>query len=182
MPLPGSDTRFSVRSTNWINIQDWPLAMPKLTPQPMDLLCPACGWSRTCGPLEMLEQLRAANMLRLGASVEGDLLLELFSVAAGKATCPDCGRVGLMAAPEDHSKVEWPSGRKCDLCGSVIARERLQVLPGAKHCAECQEEQENDRGETDVDYCPRCGGLRHLRPNRSGGVTKYAMFCPACHR
>jgi hypothetical protein len=130
----------------------------------------------------MVEQLRSAKMLRFGADIEPELLDELFAVAAGKSTCPDCEHVGLTAAAEDTSAVEWPGGRPCELCGGVISRERLRVLPSTKRCASCQHEQESGDTSGDADYCPRCGSIRQLRPTRSGGVTHYAMFCPACHR
>jgi RNA polymerase-binding transcription factor DksA len=68
------------------------------------------------------------------------------------------------------------------MCGLPIPRERLKVLPGTKRCANCQQEQESGQTAGDADYCPRCGAIRELRPSRAGGVTRYAMFCPACHR
>ncbi len=148
----------------------------------MELLCPACGWSKSCGPLAMLEQLRSVQMLRAGAIVEPAMLTELFVAAAGKSTCPDCGRAGLAAIPEDPSAVQWPGGRLCEMCGRPIPRERLAALPGTKHCANCQQAIERGQDGGEADYCPRCGTVRQLRLTRSDGLTRYAMFCPACHR
>jgi RNA polymerase-binding transcription factor DksA len=68
------------------------------------------------------------------------------------------------------------------MCGHAISRERMQALPGSKLCAKCQEMIERGEVPVEVDYCPRCGTIRELRPTQSSGLTRYAMFCPACHR
>ena len=150
--------------------------------QIVELLCPQCGWSKSCGPIAQLEQLRSVQMLRAGASVDAELLPELFTIAAGKSACPDCGRVGLAAIPEDPSDRDWPGGPACETCGRIIAHERLLALPGAKHCASCQQALERGELSGEADYCPRCGAVMQLRPTRSAGLTRYAMVCPACRR
>ena len=90
----------------------------------MELLCPACGWSKSCGPLDMVEQMRTVRMLRAGAAVEPAFLFELFGAAAGKSTCPDCQHQGLSAIPEDDGPSQWPSAQVCHLLQRDFARAR----------------------------------------------------------
>jgi hypothetical protein len=151
-------------------------------PEPMELLCTACGWSVSCGPTAMLERLRAVQMLRPGAAPDPELLPQLFIAAAAKSTCPDCGRMGLAAIRETQSDDEWPGARPCEGCGEPIGQERLLALPGARRCARCQQADESGQSSGAADYCPRCGSIMQLKPTRSAGLTRYALFCPACRR
>ncbi|MBW3599051.1 MAG: TraR/DksA C4-type zinc finger protein, partial [Planctomycetes bacterium] len=64
-------------------------------------------------------------------------------------------------------------------CGNPIPPERLEVFPGATHCAACQEAAAS--ADADIpDYCPRCGSIMTLRATGAGGVQRYAMKCPQC--
>ncbi len=148
----------------------------------MELLCPACGWSKSCGPLDMVEQMRTVRMLRAGAAVEPAFLFELFGAAAGKSTCPDCQHQGLSAIPEDDSPSQWPSARSCAICFNVISRERVAAMPEVRYCANCQGDIEKGKSRGEPDYCPRCGNVREMRANNQRYGTRYTMYCTTCRR
>ncbi len=149
----------------------------------MDLACQHCDWHTVCGPPQMLQWLKTADMVRRDAAPEVDLLAELLRSAAGRMKCPKCGQVGLSAEAnrDDAADEDWGMARKCAVCEQPIPSERLEVFPNAELCVACQAR--SDRGEATgtVEYCPHCGIVMTMRQDRRG-VTRYVMSCPQCRR
>lgn len=148
-----------------------------------DLACQHCDWHTLCGPPQMLQWLKSAEMVRRDASPDVDLLPELLRSAAGRMKCPKCGRTGLAAkaSRDDADDEAWGMARKCANCDQPISAERLEVFPNAELCVACQSK--SDRGEStgEVEYCPHCGSEMTVRQDRRG-VTRYVMACPKCRR
>ncbi|NQT39130.1 MAG: TraR/DksA C4-type zinc finger protein [Planctomycetes bacterium] len=146
-----------------------------------ELSCPACSWSETCGPPEVVAWMLRARKIRDGAPPEPEILCELFLAAASALTCPECGGAGLAVAEVDDGG-DWPEPAACQGCGRPIPAERLEVLPGAELCAACQQDEEQGRGPKEVDYCPRCGSPMEVRASRGAGITRYLLVCTAIPR
>jgi hypothetical protein len=146
------------------------------------LSCSQCHYRVICGPSEMLEQLRRIKKVRRDVEPDADVLAELLRACAPQLTCPQCGTcaMGVQLEPLEHDE-DWGGTRPCQSCGRAIPRERLELLPAATLCVDCQ--RSDDRGDsTDpVDYCPKCGTPRTLRQTRVG-LTRYQMICPRCRR
>jgi len=108
---------------------------------------------------------------------------ELLTASASRLTCDECERSGLLVSRGDENVGDWPEARRCADCGRPISAERLEALPGAILCVDCQ--QSDDRGATasEGDYCPRCGSAMVVRPTRSAGITRNELVCsdsPRC--
>ena len=148
-----------------------------------ELACRSCGYTSVCGPGAMLDWLRKAKMVRRGVEPEPDLLAELLRAAAPKLHCPQCGAAGLVVRPVAvENDEEWGMARACDACGRPIARDRLEVVPDATMCVDCQARADRGESATVAEYCPRCGNLMVVRQSRTAGVTRYVQACPKCHR
>lgn len=149
-------------------------------PAPVEVVCAKCAWDEVVGPPAMLDWLRKANMLRRDVGPDVELLGELFRAAVARSNCPACGEPRLVIRPLSDADEDWGMARACESCGKPIARERLELLPTATMCAQCQATAE--RGEAGaVDYCPKCGSVMVLKP-RGGGITRYQMTCPQCRK
>lgn len=130
----------------------------------------------------MLDWLRGVKMVRRDTQPDEELLGELFRAAAARLTCPHCQAVGLAVTPaklEDDE--DWKMARACEECGRPIPRERLEILPQSRLCAECQGRLDRGESEDSPQYCPKCGSVMKLRQSRRG-VTRYEMICPQCRR
>lgn len=149
----------------------------------MDLACQHCDWHTICGPTQMVQWLKSADMVRRDAAPDVEFLPELVRSAAGRMKCPKCGRTGLAAEAnhDDTDDEDWGMARKCVICERPIPAERLEVFPSAELCVACQAK--SDRGETTgpAEYCPHCGSVMALRQDRRG-LTRYVMSCPQCRR
>lgn len=152
------------------------------TERDLQLRCRNCGWREICGPAEMARRLRAAGKLRPGHQPELGILYELFRTAAPQWNCPECGKTALAAGEvsENHG---WPGPVPCRSCGKPIPRERLEALPNATLCAECQRAGEAGRPAERREFCPRCGAPLEIRVVERGGRTRYVLSCsgnPPC--
>jgi predicted RNA-binding Zn-ribbon protein involved in translation (DUF1610 family) len=128
----------------------------------------------------MVDWLRRVKMARHGVAPEPELLGELFRAAAARFVCPKCASVGLSVGAADAGDDEaWGMARKCEACGQPIARERLQFLPDARLCMECQRKADAGEPLSPPEYCPRCGSVMTLRQSRRG-LTRYVMACSKC--
>jgi hypothetical protein len=147
-----------------------------------ELNCEACTWHKICGPLEIEKLLRSAGHLRRAEKPAADLVRELLAGVAPQLPCPDCGTAGLRMSPfEDED--DWATARRCEICRQPIPAERLEALPNAKSCLNCQQAEETGQSHSEAEYCPRCGALLELRVSRRGGLTRYQLFCtgqPPC--
>jgi hypothetical protein len=128
----------------------------------------------------MVDWLRRVKMARHRVAPEPELLGELFRAAAVRLVCPKCASVGLSVGAADEGDDEaWDMARKCEACERPIARERLEALPDARLCMECQRKADAGEPLAPAEYCPRCGSVMTLRQSRRG-VTRYVMACPKC--
>ena len=144
-----------------------------------ELRCPACSWSEQCGPAAAARWLGRAGKVRAGREPEPAILFELLRVTAPRLACPGCGAVGLAAGPAADDEIDWPGPKPCAGCSRPISQERLEAMPGATLCAECQGQEERGGHAGEGEYCPKCGSLMELRLSRAGGITRYAMACTA---
>jgi DNA-directed RNA polymerase subunit M/transcription elongation factor TFIIS len=143
----------------------------------LELVCPSCGATQLCSPAIMLERLRGLGLLRRQAKPDADTVKELFRSSASKFTCTDCGHPGLSvraAAVE-----QWPEQRSCEICGSAIPPERIEIFPQAVRCATCEANPQR-AGQDEREFCPRCGEVMSVRLSPRGGISRYAVICPRC--
>ena len=145
----------------------------------VELRCPGCRWSEVCGPGEVARWLRQAKKLRAESKPDAEILHELLRATVGQLACPKCGTRGLAVGPAPEDLTAWPGDVVCKACGKTISRERLEAVPGATLCADCQRAEETGRPNVEIEYCPKCGAPMELRPKRSGGLTRYVMACTA---
>ena len=152
--------------------------------RPMRLVCPRCAASAVCGPQEILHRLRSLGMLRREKEPDGELVAELFRSAAARLRCEGCGQVGMRvsSAEDDLEEEAWGGGRRCEACGQTISPERVRLLPNVTLCVSCQQLRERGISAQPVDYCPKCGAVRHLRLRSGDGLARYAPYCPECRR
>ena len=149
------------------------------------LSCRACGWQTVGGADELAARLRLVGHLRRESEPSEELIAELLQEAAPRMTCPVCKQIGIQVhEPEDldHDS-DWQSAVLCEACRKPIDPERLEALPETRRCTECQQKSESGVVEEEPEFCPRCGALLQLRVSRTGGLTRYRMFCtgvPPC--
>ena len=154
------------------------------------LSCPDCGWRTVCGPADLAARMRIVGLLRRDKDPEEAVLAELSATAAPLMTCPTCKRKGLRitdgeaADGDDFSDGDWQAAVLCEVCRQPIDPERLEFVPDAKRCVDCQGKAEAGTLEEDEpEFCPKCGSLVELRVSRGSGLTRYKRFCtgvPAC--
>ncbi len=122
-------------------------------------------------------------MLRRDAEPDAATVEELLRHAASRFVCVACEAIGLELFDEDpHAAAAWGEAVKCEVCQTVIPRERLEVLPGTRRCANCQSREEQGQEVDTADYCPRCGDILQLRPRTGSGLAGYRAYCPTCGR
>ncbi len=149
------------------------------------LRCPDCGHTQPSDLTGMLQRLHAQGQLRRDKDPSPDLVLELFRLALPQINCGSCGSVGQVLEERDEFDSEdWPEVRCCQACKQPIPAERLELYPNSHRCAACQqlEEQGGDSNNDEPEFCPHCGSLLSLRTRRSGGITRYVMYCAGCRR
>jgi hypothetical protein len=147
-----------------------------------ELDCEACTWHTLCGTQEIEKRLRLAGHLRRVEKPNAEHVRELLAGVAPQLVCPECGAAGLRMTPYQEED-DWATARRCEICRQPIPPERLEALPEAKRCLQCQQAEETGKAKTEVEYCDRCGSLLELRVSRRGGLTRYQMFCtgqPPC--
>ena len=132
----------------------------------------------------MLDRLRSLGMLRREKEPDGELIAELFRSTAARLRCEACGQAGLRVSPaeDDPDEEAWGGGRRCETCGQPIPAERVRLLPTVTRCVTCQQLSERGVAQQPVDYCPRCGAVRHLRLRSGDGLAGYRPYCPDCRR
>jgi predicted RNA-binding Zn-ribbon protein involved in translation (DUF1610 family) len=149
----------------------------------LELTCSACGQREVVGPLQMLERLRGAGMLKRDKEPDWELVRELFRSRAAAHACGNCGSAAVVLKPQGEDDGEdWGESRCCERCRAQIPAERLEIFPDTKLCAACQQTQDRVPDEADPEYCPRCGTIMQLRLSQSSGIAHYVMLCPSCRR
>ncbi|MHB0959657.1 MAG: TraR/DksA family transcriptional regulator [Pirellulaceae bacterium] len=147
-----------------------------------ELTCSACGKHEIVGPLQMLERLRAAGMLKREKEPDWELVCELFRTQPALHSCVNCGSDAVLLAPYVERAEDWEETRRCERCQTKIPLDRLEVFPDTRLCVACQQRHDRDEPEGEPEYCPRCGTIMQLRLSRSSGIAHYLMYCPACGR
>lgn len=144
----------------------------------MELTCPSCSAIERCGYAKMLTRLQGVGVMRRSNDPEPSLVRELFESTAGRFSCSRCEHIGLaVRAAQDDDREDWDEAVACQGCRQAIPRERLEIFPGTKLCAACQ--QKDDSGANDEpEFCPRCGDIMSVR--LKSGTSRYVMSCPNC--
>ena len=143
-----------------------------------ELTCPTCAAVESCGYAQMLTRLQEVGVMRRSKDPEPAIVRELFESTAERFACASCQHIGLSVrtGPVD----DWSDAHEavaCKDCRQIIPRERLEIFPGTKLCAACQ--QRDDAGANDEpEYCPRCGNIMSVR--LKSGTSRYVLSCPQC--
>lgn len=152
------------------------------------LTCDGCGWRTVSGKDDLASRLRLVGLLRREKDPGEDLIAELLPEAASRMTCPACKSIGLsvrIAESESEGDFDaefddWQAAVLCEACRKPIPPERIEALPGARRCLECQGRSEAGVADPEEpEFCPRCGALLELRVSSRGGLTRYRQFCSA---
>jgi predicted RNA-binding Zn-ribbon protein involved in translation (DUF1610 family) len=150
----------------------------------VELQCDKCGWRTLCGEAEIVRRLRTLGLFRRASEPPNEIVREVLVSQGSELTCDNCGRPGLWVRTDaEDDGGEWKQVVVCEICRQPIPPERLQFKPGATRCVKCQDA--TDRGESfaEPEYCPKCGALMELRVSRTGGLTRYKLWCtgnPPC--
>ena len=126
-----------------------------------------------------MARLRLVGQLRRDKNPDDAIVLALLSESAPRMTCPGCKAIGLAVSDVDEldDDGDWQAAVLCEICRQPIDPERLEVLPEARRCTDCQHKSETGTlPDDDPEFCPRCGALVELRVSR-GGITRYKRFC-----
>lgn len=144
----------------------------------MELTCPSCSKVERCQYAQMLARLQGVGVMRRSKDPEPTLVRELFESTADRFVCSNCGHPGLVVrVAQDDDWADWDDAVSCRDCRKPIPPERLEIFPGTKLCAACQ--QKDDSGANDEpEYCPRCGDIMSVR--LKSGTSRYVMSCPSC--
>jgi len=149
----------------------------------LELRCSACGSREVIGPLQVLERLYAARLLKRTKDPDWEIVQELFRTCANARLCAQCGSGAVSLEPYVESDdADWGDVRSCERCGATIPPERLEVFPETRLCVACQQRRDRGADEGDPEYCPRCGSIMHLRLSGGSGISRYVMRCDACGR
>lgn len=149
-------------------------------PSYWELTCTACGQREVAGPLQMLERLRAAGMLKREKEPDWEVVRELFRTRSNVRRCAACGAATTMRPAETEEDVDWGDRRACERCRTLIPPERLELFPKATLCAACQQLCDRTPDQADPEFCPRCGEIMLIRLSRSSGIARYVLQCPGC--
>jgi hypothetical protein len=148
-----------------------------------ELICSACGAREVIGPLQMLERLSAARLLKPTNEPDWEIVCELFRSCANVRLCVQCGSGAVALEPYvDVQDDDWGEVRGCERCGATIPPERLEVFPDTRLCVACQGQRDRGAEEGEPEYCPRCGAIMRLQLSRAAGLSRYVMRCDACRR
>jgi len=147
----------------------------------LELRCPTCGNRQLVDAAQMLDHLRELGMFKRQKQPDQALIHELYAQQAPWIACTQCGHVGCDqdSAPTMDDD-QWGAARQCEVCGQLIAEERLEVFPDARLCTSCQSSADRGEDSADPEYCPRCGAIMQLRKRGGTGLAGYVMRCPDC--
>lgn len=151
----------------------------------VQLECTSCRWRTICGEEEVAKRLRQLGLLRRAAEPPRDMLTELLASHGNELNCDQCRKTGLVISDPraEDDEGDWQQAIVCEVCRKPIPVERLEFMPTAKRCVDCQSAEDRGEVEEEFDYCPKCGSLMELRTSRGGGITQYKLFCtgsPPC--
>ncbi len=154
------------------------------SPRTFHVVCLSCDFQQYWGIEAIARALIQIGKLRPTAEFHPDIFCELFQAHSGKIPCPVCRECGLSVREATGEEITWDDAVRCEDCGKEIPAERLEAVPGTTLCVACLKKQETgERSPDQIEYCPRCGSPMELRPDRSGGITRYVSTCtgsPGC--
>ncbi|HEX6962466.1 MAG TPA: TraR/DksA C4-type zinc finger protein [Lacipirellula sp.] len=147
--------------------------------------CGDCGWWTLCGEVEITRRLRKLGLFRRATDPPEELVREVVATHGLRLTCDRCGatRLRVQLDADEADRGEWEQVAVCEICREPIPPERLDFNPNATRCVACQDAADRGRSFVEPDYCPKCGSLLELRASRSGGITRYKLWCtgqPPC--
>jgi Zn finger protein HypA/HybF involved in hydrogenase expression len=150
-----------------------------------ELECRACGWRTVCGEAEVVRRLRALGLFRRAKEPPQDLVREVLRNNAHRLPCDACHSASLTVREgvDSGDDGEWEQVVVCEICRQPIPAERLEFKPNATRCAACQDATDRGASFVEPEYCPRCGSIVELRVSRTGGITRYKLWCtgnPPC--
>jgi hypothetical protein len=151
----------------------------------IQLECGACGWWTVCGEAEIVRRLRAVGLFRRAPEPPTDLVREMLRTNGRRLPCDRCRASGLTVRDSEAATEagEWEQVVICEICRQPISAERLEFMPRATRCAACQDAADRGASFVEPDYCPKCGAIVELRVSRTGGITRYKLWCtgnPPC--
>lgn len=144
------------------------------------LQCRHCSFKTVAGYEDLIARLRLVGQFRRDKKPDEAIVEALLPEYTLLMTCPACKAVGLVAsdAELEDDDGDWQAAVLCDVCRKPIDPERIEVLPGASRCTDCQHQSESGTlPDDDPEFCSRCGALVELRVSRGGGITRYRRFC-----
>lgn len=150
-------------------------------PRHFELKCRQCQWRLQIGVGDLLTRLRASGKMRRSDEPDVALLVELAKTATKSWCCEKCEHQGLAFREVQDNPDDWNDARACEACGQLIPPERVELYPDSTLCAGCQRKVESGQSPA-AEYCPRCGSILQLRPTKSAGISRYAMYCASCRR
>ncbi len=153
----------------------------------LEIHCDACGHRETLDRALRLRWLQKAGHLRRVSDPESPLIDELFRHQLQNIACPECQQRPLQAKPvamrstQDNDWSDWGMNRLCGQCRKPIPQERLEAIPEAKLCFECQTAETCAAACTSLSdtSCPRCGAWMRYA-TQTIGSTSYRLVCPNC--
>ena len=146
-----------------------------------EFCCPACNHSVFQDFAQTVASLRTAGMLRRVEKPDEALVVELLATSAERLRCRECRETGLQVF-EACDEFDWPEAKKCEHCKAEIPAERLEIFPDTKLCVKCQTAGDSGVSSDEPEFCPRCGGLMHMRQTGGSGLARYVMKCSDCGR
>ncbi len=152
-----------------------------MTDQSIELHCNACGHREMISLARMVAHLRGLGMFKRQKELDPQLVRALYADQIPLLRCRECGHVGCDPhEPEELDDEQWGGQRACEVCGQVIAAERLEVFPDIRRCTQCQGAADRGEDAAEPEYCPRCGAIMEMRLRGGAGITGYTMRCPDC--
>lgn len=149
----------------------------------VDVRCDQCGTHHLLDAAGALQWLRSLGRVRSQQAWEAEVVFEVIRGIADELQCRECGVRGVFVGVPREEGEDWPEARPCRECGRPIPPERLEALPEAVRCVDCQQRIEMGDDPAQAEYCPKCGSQMVLRLSRGGGITRHTMQCsnvPPC--
>ncbi len=154
----------------------------------LEVRCLSCDAIQTLDRGLRLRWLQRAGHLRRVNDPSSPLIDELFKHQFASFVCSECGSSHLRSKPMDvrrqsDSEAEFcGEQRLCQSCRQPIGRERLEALPTATLCIDCQNTESCATACNTLsdEACPKCGGWLHWKFSASEIGTR-RLHCPVCN-
>ncbi len=153
----------------------------------VDLVCSDCHSRQTLDRVGRLKWLQRLGHLRKVTDPQSPLIDELFRAQVSQFACSHCAAKHLVVqpcAPSKQKEEDWGGSRLCRDCRKPISKERLEALPNAEFCIQCQQAEvcASACESLSDESCPRCGSWLHWQAPTSS-LSQYRLVCRHCsHR